>query len=85
MTSEQMTAVLGYITNRVSTNGGTAPVTLSIGYVDASNIVQHNGIRITDAAEAITTGVIEYVKRLRDKPGERYIGVSLHRGALHIS
>ena len=82
MTTAQMNAVLMYIANATR---DTAPVDLSIGYVDAANVCRHDGIRITKAPEAIVTGVIERVKRMRDQPGERFVSVSIHNGALHIS
>jgi len=83
VTTAQMNAVLMYVTN---VTRDTAPVTLQIGYVDAGNIVRHDGIRITDAPETVTAGVIDYVRNMRgtqDKGG--YVGVSLHNGALHIA
>ncbi len=83
MTGEQMAELIGVMTSRMIM-GRTAPVSLQIGYVDTDNIVRHDGIRITEASEAILTGLVEYVRNMRQMPGAAYVGISLHDGALHI-
>jgi hypothetical protein len=89
MTTDQLQGIMAQIVDLQAgsgvTSSGTAPVTVQVGYVDAHNIVRHDGIRVISAPETITTGLMHYVERLRAKPGERWIGYSIHDGALHIS
>lgn len=68
MTRAQMASLLTAIAERVygdeskitlSSTGGCAPVKLQIGFIN--NIVQHDGIVITDAPPVITELVMDWV------------------------
>jgi hypothetical protein len=85
MNKAQMTGLLTTIAERQMGNhdfgNSTAPVTLSVGYIN--NICLSDGIVITDAPPAIINEVMEWVDR-QNKENDIKVGASAGFGGLLI-
>jgi hypothetical protein len=82
VTTEQMNAVMAHLVNLTR---DSAPVTVSIGYIDAANTVRHDGIKITNAPASVTQDIIVFVSAMRHRMGQRYVDASIHGGGLLIA
>ena len=91
MNSKQMTDLVSLIVERVygdtgnvtlGSTPGCGPVKLQIGFVN--NIVQHDGIVITDAPASITELVMAWIGEQRDKDPHSLVKASPGYGGLFI-
>jgi hypothetical protein len=91
MTKQQMTELVGLIVERVygdtgkvslGSTSGCGPVTLQIGFIN--NIVQHDGIVITDAPSAITEVVMDWIAKQKAEDQHSLVRASAGYGGLFI-
>lgn len=93
MTRDQIVDVISVITARVygdtgnitlGSSPGTSPVTLTIGYVSKNNIVQNDGVIITDAPATIINDVMDWVHERKQQNPHCHIRASAGFGGLLI-
>jgi hypothetical protein len=91
MTKKQMTDLVGLIVERVygdtgnvtlGSSSGCGPVKLQIGFIN--NIVQHDGIVITDAPAVITNVVMDWIDNQDIEDYELKASASAGYGGLFI-
>lgn len=91
MNKQQMTDLVGLIVERVygdtgsvklGSSPGCGPVKLQIGFIN--NIVQHDGIIITDAPPVITDVVMDWIDKQDVKDYELKATASAGHGGLFI-
>lgn len=88
MTPFQVTSLLATIAARQTgesgpADRGTAPVTLTIGYVSESGQCQHDGLVITNAQAAIVAAAVAWADERR-RDGDGLVTASAHHGGLFI-
>lgn len=89
MNKDDMDSLLEAITDRVTGDGkpfssGTAPVTLSIGYVAKTGMCMQDGILITDAPSAVTDAIIRWVNASNEDTDSSVIRMEPGCGGLII-
>ena len=91
MTEQQMTELVSLIIKRVygnadgklnRTTSGCTPVTLQIGFIN--NIVQNDGIIITDAPSVITDVVMDWIAKQKTEDQHSLVRASAGYGGLFI-
>jgi hypothetical protein len=83
MTPAQRNALLTHLADVQDGGGGdqagTAPFTVTIGYVAQTGTCHSDGIVIVDAPQAITDAAVDWIRKTR-ADAERYVGWSMIHG-----
>lgn len=89
MNIDQTVSLLSMIASKVQGDGrphrGTAPVTLSIGYVARTNMCISDGVVIKDAPGAIVTAIHLWASTQNAENATHKVNVSVEQNGLLIS
>lgn len=71
MTKDQMTKLMSHLTWLATEAGmfgeGAGPFTIEFGYVDSSNTVKHDGVRLLEAAPFVLTNLVKWAESQQPK------------------